>query len=682
MYARSSEAEPNSAHLRHTPAVAWLPIRAGQDHLSQFSRKPAIDALAEMIWNGLDAEADRVEVTLETTSLLGDDLEHLTRVVVVDNGHGITPAIAASAFPSLGDSWKRSLNGRTLNDRRALHGQLGRGRFFAYALGDRVRWSSVSDEGGSVRRIEITGDLAQVDGFNIGDPVADPGPVGTTLSIDVGQDRPSGALLREDLAQQLAARFAAHLLGNRDIDLRVNGVRVDPSALIDGEPTEVRIDDLDLQLTEGQDSPVMTIVDWNDDMRRAPGVLLCTIDGMALIEVPRSAPPGTVRSTGYLRWSGWAESGADLLLASLQHPTLVEAATRALAEHVAARTGDIQVTIVATMKREGSYPYPSQVAAGDPIEETERQIFDLAVVSARSALKGSTTAQRRLSAQLLKVALQERPESLDIILSEALALSDSDRDEFAELLRYSSLGAIVGAASEVTRRLDLVSALRHLIYDPKSSNEMREVDQLHPLVRDNAWLFGEQWSLGVSETGLTSVMRAVVADDVVLEHDLLDRGASIRLDDGRRGRVDLMLQRALLAPDRRMHRLVIELKRPSTKIGDAELRQVKSYARALANHPVCGKSKWEFWLVGASIKDEISDELVQSDRAWGHVIKATNYDIHVTHWGQLLDDAGVRLEFYREQLQYSASQEDAVERVRRRHAELLPGETVGEAAIE
>jgi len=77
------------------------------------------------------------------------------------------------------------------------------------------------------------------------------------------------------------------------------------------------------------------------------------------------------------------------------------------------------------------------------------------------------------------------------------------------MLRHSSLGKIVGAASEVTRRLDLIATLRHVIYSPDVSEDMREVDQLHPLIKDNAWLFGEDWRLSRSEASLTNILRTV-----------------------------------------------------------------------------------------------------------------------------------------------------------------------------
>jgi len=661
-----------TSSARPTQAMSWVPVHAGQDHLLQFSRRSAIDALAEMIWNGLDAEADLVDVGIETSSLGSGEreLQFVTQVRVTDNGHGISSEIAKSAFPSLGDSWKRSLSGRTLNGKRALHGSLGRGRFYVYSLGHRAHWSSVSKADGEYQQIEINGDQARIDGFSIG--VASPigGPTGTTLVISVEQGRSLPALMREDVALQLAARFAAHLLGNPDIIVRVNGEKVDPEPLTEGEPAEFELDEVPEDDFGTHERPVMTIIDWTDAMRSAPGVLLCNASGMSLVEVEKSAPPGTVRSTGYLRWSGWAESGADLLVAQMQHPTIVEAGVSLLARHVAQRTGKLTATIVTTLKQEDAYPYPEEIS--DPVQDTERQLFDVLAVTARASLRHSTRQQRKMTARLLQVALQERPESLDVILGEALSLSPDEREELADLLRFSSLGAIFGAAAEVTRRLDLLAALRHVIYSPDVAPEMREVDQLHPLVKDNVWLFGEAWRLSASEAGLTTVLRAAVPDDMALEGDLRREGSQVLLPDGKRGRVDLLLQRTVMRPDDAQDRLVIELKRPSVRLGEPELAQVRRYAHALSEHPGAGPSGWTFWLVGADTKSIIDGELEPRDREWGHVVATSKYDIWVTTWGRLIDQAERRFNFYREQLAYKVSQEEAVERVRSRHDELLP----------
>jgi hypothetical protein len=654
--------------------MMWLPIQAGRDHLMQFARRDSVAALAELIWNGLDAEADRVDVDIEAASLGGDFSEHsyVTRITVEDNGHGISPEIAKEAFSKLGDSWKRSLNGRTLNGARPLHGSLGRGRLYVYSLGYRARWSSISVSKDQIYRVEISGNTGQLDGFTVEEFPEGSGKPGTRVVIDVEQGRPHAALLKDDLHLRLTAKFAPHLLGNPDIAVRVNGKRLSPQALMAGDPAELPLE-IDEASLKGHERPVMTIVDWTEEMKVSTGIVLCSPDGASLVEIEKSAPPGNVRSTGYLRWSGWASSGSELQLAQLEHGNIIDIAKATLAKHVEARTGTIRATIVATLKEEDAYPYPEEIS--DLVMDAERQMFDLIAVTARTPLRNSSRSGRRMTAALLRLALQERPESLDLILSEALALSDSERVELSELLKQSSLGSIVGAAAEVGRRLDLLAALRHVIYTPGVSSQMREVDQLHPLVRDNVWLFGESWRLSASEAGLTNVLRATIGNDVALEADLVKDGIHVVLPDGKRGRVDLLLQRTVIGPGDRQDRLVVELKRPSVRLGDAQLTQVKRYARALSGHPGVGPSRWTFWLIGADIKDdEIGGELEQTDREWGHVIATEKYDIHVATWGALIDKGERGLKFFREQLNYNVSQDEALRRVRARHEELLPQE--------
>ena len=51
--------------LGNTESMAWVPIQAGQDHLQQYTKKSSIEALAELVWNSLDAEATTVDVDIE-----------------------------------------------------------------------------------------------------------------------------------------------------------------------------------------------------------------------------------------------------------------------------------------------------------------------------------------------------------------------------------------------------------------------------------------------------------------------------------------------------------------------------------------------------------------------------------------------------------------------------------------
>lgn len=654
-----------------TARVGWVSILAGQDVLQALAKGDEIDALAEQIWNGLDAEADVVEVEFETSNLGPGDslLDVVVGITVRDNGHGMSSEVANRAFPLLGDSWKKTLNGRTVNGRRVLHGSRGQGRFRAYVLGNEVEWSSVAKTDAKYERVVISGNLAHIGGFTISDPEAAPAPPGTVVKIRVDQERGGRQkLLADDAANQLAIRLAPHLLGNTDLTVLVGGTRVETTQLIDGAPIDVSLDALDPAVFGGREVPVLTIIDWNDRIRSAPGLFLCSPTGAALVQVENSSPHGTVKSTGYLKWSGFSEAGAELTLAGFGHTAIIQEAQAVLDHHFRQRMESLKATIVATLKAEGSYPFADHL---DPVSDATRQVYDLVVVTARTALQSVNRSQRAMSAKLLRLALESRPENLEEILTETLKLTADEREQLADMLRISSLPAIIGAASEVANRLDLISALRHLVYGKKVSDEMREVDQLHPLVKDSIWLFGEEWRLAQSEAGLTTVLRDVAKDKAALEVDLIKAGGSVRLPDNKRGRVDLLLQRVLPSPTK-THRLVIELKRPSVPIGKKELQQTKDYATALLAHPGAGPCQWEFWAIGSDTKPDIALDLEPTGLGWGHVIHHADVDVYVTTWSRLLDDAQLRYTFYRERLGYEVNQEAAIERVRKRHAEWLP----------
>ncbi len=470
----SAKREPGSAKpfteaavILNNGSMVWRKIEAGRDHLLQYTKRPPVEALAELVWNSLDAEADLVEIEIDINSLGPSSREHsfVTQVRIKDNGHGMTPDIADRAFPKLGDSWKLGLNKRTANNLRILHGSQGRGRFFAYSIGHRARWSSVYVNENIYHGLEVSGNSDEIDGFQIedlGEVQAD--KTGTEVRINVGQGRPHPTLLRDDLHLLIIAKFAPHLLGNPDIQVHLNGRSLDVLALMDGEPVDVPLDIAPTELG-GHEQPILTIVDWTDEMKESPGLVLCTAEGASLVEVPKTSPPGNVRSTAYVRWSGWDAPGvADLHVIHMQHPIIVDSAKELLSKHVQERTGTIASTIVAVLREENAYPYPDE--ASDPIQAAERQIFDLVAVTARTPLSKVSRSQRKMTAQLLQLALQERPESLDLILAEALALSPTERDELADLLKHSTLTSIFGAAAEVSKRLDLLMTLRHVIYTP------------------------------------------------------------------------------------------------------------------------------------------------------------------------------------------------------------------------
>src|SRR5271165_102655 len=103
-------------------------VEVQSDFLEKITRATPVQALAEFIWNSLDADASTINVTVEENGL-----GVMSKIIVRDNGTGMKYEKAAELFRSLGGSWKRTR--ATTEEGRFLHGQDGRGRFKAFALG-------------------------------------------------------------------------------------------------------------------------------------------------------------------------------------------------------------------------------------------------------------------------------------------------------------------------------------------------------------------------------------------------------------------------------------------------------------------------------------------------------------------------------------------------------------------
>ena len=646
-------------------------VRAGKSHLDRYAGQPAVEALAELIWNALDAEADRVEVRMERGSLGNDSPEFVTRLWVEDNGHGIEPQTAVERFRMLGDSWKVGLSGRTINGLRVLHGKHGRGRFYAYALGHQVAWHTVwQDREGRKLGYQIKGRRGSINEFEVNQTRESDGQTGTTVDISVEQGHSLSQLLNDEVNTNLCARFAPHLLGNSDIEIIFDGRRLDAGRLIARQGDDETLDGLQEEDLGGHDPPVFRIIEWNEHVRgEMPTLVLCNAGGAALAELDHKSRQA-VCVTGYVLWSGFESTASDLIVVGMAHPTILKAVRDRISAYVNERTREVRGTIVEQLREEGAYPYPT-TPSDDAVQEAERQLYDVALVAARSAL-GRTKRERRMTARLMQIAVQTQAAEIDDLIDEVLGLPPDIREMLRDLLKDTTLADLVRTGTEVRTRIELLVGLRELLYSPDTSPLMREVDHLHPLVRGNEWLFGEEWRLARSEVSLTNVLRTVVPDTVALEQELLASGGQVLRSDGRGGRVDLLLHRVFKGPSRKPERLVVELKRPSLTLRPGELQQVRSYARALEQHQGIVNGHWTFWLVGTRLDDDLAAEADQTDREWGHVVKRPSYDIFVTRWSNLIEAAEQRFEFMRTQLDLEIGQDEAAHRLRQRHKELIP----------
>ena len=137
-----------------------------------------------------------------------------------------------------------------------------------------------------------------------------------------------------------------------------------------------------------------------------------------------------------------------------------------------------------------------------------------------------------------------------------------------------------------------------------------------------------------------------------------------------------MLAKSLEHAANRREHLVIELKRPSVRIGHTEVAQIRDYAQAVADDAQFDKAttQWDFWIVSTEMDDAIKRQANQRNREPGLLddYDEVNVRIWAKTWGQIIQDATHRLKFVRQQLEYTSGRDQAIQYLHERHREYVP----------
>lgn len=632
-------------------------LETSREHVAELARlRDPVGAVEELIWNALDADAGHVVVALERNDLGGVD-----RIRVTDDGSGMSAEYCEEYFRPIGTSWKKRAKG-TPDKGRALHGKNGRGRVRAFALGTRVRWTSVSEAAGGRQLLVIEADRHAMDEFDLADPEPTADPVGTLFEAFGGEEL--DALGECRTRSSLTTAFATYLERYPDVRIEYDGQELDPAA----EQLHVR-DHLLPSPADWTGEPArLKIVEWRRPVPRA--LFLCDGEGMSRAQLkPGIQAPG-FEFTAHLSWAGFDDVDSEELAftdwADGPPAEVLAAARGRLRSHFRSRVDDRRREQVTDWQREGVYPY-----AGDPADEkerAERETFDAVATTVFRHLPKSQ-GTRRTTFALLRSVLAHEPSDVLRIAEELFTLSRQEREELNRLLKRTTLSALIKASTAAADRIDFLTALEHLVFAPEAKHRVTERDELHRILEDQCWVFGEEYALHVSDRSLNAVLTQHCR---LLGRDTPTPEPVLR-EDGRRGRIDLMLSRAARHRKGERHHLIVELKRPGIVLGMAEFGQISSYAEAVMSDDRFRDPAvtWDFWLVGNAMDKSLQQLAHQVDRIPGCAVSTPRFRIMVKTWGEITEDCQERLRFHSAQLEYQSSTQHAMDYLVRNHGDAV-----------
>ena len=632
---------------------------AKQDYLEKVARtRDPIRAISEFVWNALDADATRVSVEFALNVLGG-----IQEIVIRDNGIGINHTQAARDFGNLGDSWKRTSH-RSPKLQRALHGKEGRGRLRFFSLAEKGRWRSVYRDKSGMQELVIEILAGALEKCDVSDPSASSRTdTGTVVELAPLKETFDWLLGREAFLE-FNAVFASYVLQYPGISLSYNEHAIDPSDTI------LQSYEFPKQAIVGPHRTVedlsLKVIEWNS-ASESRKIYLGGESGIVL-----GSQAAHVQAPGF-EFSAYANStffqemaDANLLeLDDLSDPDftfVMEHIRDRLGDYFRQRQADRSRGLIEDLKSEGAYPYE-----GDPkdeVERRERDVFDIATYAVSSysrEFKRADTSLRKMTLTLLREAIRHNPDALSIILRAVVNLPKFRQDEFSSLLQKTELGNIISASSLIADRVTTLQVLSNMVFSPQYRSTVKERGELDAVVRDNTWLFGERFHITLPEAGLTRVMERVAEE--------LGSGRTprrVRKPDGASGRLDCFLGRSVPHPDQnRREFIVVELKRPSLKIGREQLNQLEDYVKSLKGQPDFAHTDtyWNFYLVTGEYDPSISDRITQKDRPIGLFLENENSRVWVKTWSELIRECEGRLQFIQDKLRVEVSGEEIEQRI-------------------
>lgn len=604
----------------------------------QLSGIKAEHALAEYIWNGFDANADNVEINTER-----NQLESLTSITVKDDGDGIEYDDLENTLDLFLDSKKKNVSKPT------TRGKKGRGRFTFVKFCDKADWVSYFGNSG----FRFTMDSGYLN-------IYEPEVITNDCSINKGTVVKFSHIkgidfdyFNEVVVPYLINEFTWLLISNPKLKLIINGVSLNKSKYI-SVPHE--------ELSEEGDFKIDSII-WEEKPNLEKSFVYFVDSSYEIVHKELSELNHKRFYCSSYVSSEWFDefnvnsglfSGSKNLDSEVFTNVLALAKMKLREEYLLFRNSAADNLIEQYLK-EGVFPEirgDNKVLNDfhrDQLISTIKTIYDAepAVFS-----KQLNKSQKRILIKLLdRIVQSNRLSELFEVLDGVISLSENDMGRISGLLQRTSLENITKTVEHVRDRLDIIQNFKSLIYDHKRF--ALEVPHIQKCIESNLWLFGEKYHLLTSEEDkFDQALRSLFKFNEKEEY--YDRQPITHPDKNKE--MDLFIAQKgfkVGSDDKKyFHHVVIELKRPSIKIGDKELSQIKMYKNVIANEAQFqdDNSIWDFVLIGneiseskftaADLRSDLETNKIHGEP--GLVQKTGNFRIIVKTWKQILNEFELR----------------------------------------
>lgn len=644
-----------------------LEIIVQQDHIESLTRSNGINAISELIWNSLDADATEIRINFDKNAL--GKYEYIS---VEDNGEGLSYQLAENVFQKLGGSDKKM--NHTSPGGRAYHGKEGKGRYKSLALGELVHFDSYQLHNGTSRHFTVTIDKNNLRNPKLSDIQSlSESKKGFKVTINNVADKAANEIFIKDNFKELEERFALYYLSYPYFQIFINNKKLDFDSLIKNKYSETVREEINGLIYKFE----IKIIEWAFENKKK--TYLCNDKGIPFLETTlgiRSSLPISIFIQSIYVETLHRQNELNLAEANPHILKVIEQSKKIAREYVRKRLHFYSKEFINELKTANLYPYYEEPK--ENIEIAKRQVFDIVALQINEFLPSFSeqdNTSKKLTLSLVKEALETNTASLQKILTEVIGLPDEKKEELAELLEKTSLENMIDTMRLVTDRLDFLNGLELLIYDPEHSKKVKERKHLHKIVVNETWVFGDDYTYGADDLTLKNVLKQYLE---YLGRDDFEETVSSEDNSELETIPDVCLWKQYnLGKADYYENLVVELKRPIKDAGFAEMTQIQSYANKVSNDARFPKekTKWTFILLVRNIKDELTATVEQQHRRYGHIQESEHVNVFILRWSDIIQTARAKYKYIKDKLNLNLqTNEDALSLLREKYKQYLPDE--------
>jgi hypothetical protein len=627
------------------------------------------EAIKQFIWNGIEAGATEIDIQYET---VGEDLPNILSLKIVDNGSGIDKQNINNTFGAFLDSEKQS---------RFTKGGKGKGRFSFLAISAKAVWYTTYKNSEDNKNYFYTISVEESDSNNFDDSsqkeIAD--STGTTVDFRLLRNSfTADDLDSDDFEQYLALEFGWYLeiYGKDRISVLRNGKKLNYQKYI--EETDSKVigihDENDKEITFK-----VNYIQWKENIGTESRFYFLNSKHNPVERKPTGFNKVGGRAYGFVHsvyvqsdyFDNFVFSNAisDENIALLfetssvaldQKDKVFKELTKELHNYLQnKRDGFLKEDsehIIERFEERKTLPKFND----DPISQSRKEDYYEVVKgiyrTAPTLFINLQDHHERSLLGLLNLTLktEEREHIIDIV-GEIVELTAEERKELAQLLKNAKMSGVLKLLRTLESRYTVKALISDLVF--KLTKTTKERGELQTAIENNCWLFGEEYNLiGADDSfkKLKDIYLDFIKKESKDEEEISERRPDIFI--ARQNKIS----GGITGNGSKVQNLIIELKKPSVKIGVKQYRQIEDYKNILKKTPSFNSAlrEWHLMIIGVDLSDDVvsmREEFKHENRPF-LVNKQGDYYIYAMTWAEVFDSFDVRHDYLLKDLDYDKKQ--------------------------